>query len=149
MLQVFWLFQMYVASISSGYCKSRSGVAHVVIEPTCRICLLQLLGHRACTWEVEGWCGKRRGWRAAGARPISAYAGSRAWAIPFVAGSIGRLELNNITCWVRAASGRLLGSGHPDASVSLPKANGVKTLIPSHLSPRTKKIRWTNPSNQT
>jgi hypothetical protein len=84
--------------------------------------------------------GSGGGWRAAGARPISAYAGSWARAIPFVASSIGRLDLDNVTCWVGAASRRLLGFGHPDASVSLPKANGVKTLIPSHLSPRTKKI---------
>jgi hypothetical protein len=47
MLQVFQLFQMYIASVLSRCCESRSGVAHVAMRPTCRDCLLQLLGcHR-------------------------------------------------------------------------------------------------------
>jgi hypothetical protein len=32
MLQVFHLFRMYVASVSFGYCKNRSGVAHVAVR---------------------------------------------------------------------------------------------------------------------
>jgi hypothetical protein len=31
-LQVFQLFRTYVTSVSSGYCKSRSGVAHVAMR---------------------------------------------------------------------------------------------------------------------
>jgi len=44
-LQVFQLVRTHVASVSSGCCKSRSGVAHVAMEPTC--C-------RACMWEAKG-----------------------------------------------------------------------------------------------
>jgi hypothetical protein len=33
MSQVFQLFQMYVASVLSKCCKSRSGVAHVIVGP--------------------------------------------------------------------------------------------------------------------
>jgi hypothetical protein len=32
MLQVFQLFQTYVTSVSSGYCKSRLGVAHIAMR---------------------------------------------------------------------------------------------------------------------
>jgi hypothetical protein len=45
MLQVLQLFQTYVASASSGCCKSRSNIAHVAMGLTCRSRLLQLLGH--------------------------------------------------------------------------------------------------------
>jgi hypothetical protein len=38
MLQVFQLFQTQVASVSSEYRKSKSGVAHVVMGPTCSSC---------------------------------------------------------------------------------------------------------------
>ena len=38
MLQVFHLFLMYVASVSSGCCKNRSGVAYVAMGPTCGGC---------------------------------------------------------------------------------------------------------------
>jgi hypothetical protein len=44
MWQVFHLFRTYVASISSRCYKSRSGVTHVAMGPTCRSRLLQLLG---------------------------------------------------------------------------------------------------------
>jgi hypothetical protein len=46
MLQVFHLFQTYVASILFGHCKSRSRVAHIAIGPTYRSLMLQPLGHR-------------------------------------------------------------------------------------------------------
>jgi hypothetical protein len=47
MLQVSQLFRMYVASVSSGCCKTRSGVTHVVMRPTYHSHLLLLLGcHR-------------------------------------------------------------------------------------------------------
>jgi hypothetical protein len=52
MLQ-FQLFWMYVASVSSRYCKSRSIVAHVVVGPICNSHRLQLLGLLACVG-VEG-----------------------------------------------------------------------------------------------
>jgi len=51
---VFQLFRTYDASVSSECCKSRSVVAHVVMGH-----LLQLLGRRACAWEVEGWSAAR------------------------------------------------------------------------------------------
>jgi hypothetical protein len=38
-------FWTYVASVLSGCCKSKSGIAHVAMEPTYRNHLLQLLGH--------------------------------------------------------------------------------------------------------
>jgi hypothetical protein len=44
MLLVFQLFRTYVVSVLSGYCKNRSGVAHVAIGPICRSRLLRLLG---------------------------------------------------------------------------------------------------------
>jgi hypothetical protein len=50
MLQVFQLFWTYVASVSSRCCKSRSGVAHVAVEPICNSRLLQLLGPLVCAW---------------------------------------------------------------------------------------------------
>ena len=53
-LQVFQLFRTYVASISSRCCKSRYDVVHVAVGPTCRSCLLQLLGLRGCAWEQRG-----------------------------------------------------------------------------------------------
>ena len=41
-------FQMYVASVSTECCKSRSGVTHAANRTTCRSSLMQLLGlHRA------------------------------------------------------------------------------------------------------
>jgi hypothetical protein len=47
MLQVFHLFRIYVASVLSGCCKSRSVVAYGAMGPTYRTRLLQLLGrHR-------------------------------------------------------------------------------------------------------
>ena len=46
---MFHLFYTYVANVSSGYCKSRFDVAHVVVEPTCRSHLLAAAGLRhAC-----------------------------------------------------------------------------------------------------
>ena len=39
-------FWTYVASISFGCCKNKSGVAHVTMGPTCRNHPLQLLGRR-------------------------------------------------------------------------------------------------------
>ena len=53
-LQVFQLFWTYVASISSRCCKNRYDVAHVVVGPTCRSRLLQLLGLCGCAWEQRG-----------------------------------------------------------------------------------------------
>lgn len=58
MLQVFQLFQTYAARVSSGCCKSRSGVTHVAMGPTCRSCWgaaeqVQTVP-RACAWEAEG-----------------------------------------------------------------------------------------------
>jgi hypothetical protein len=64
---VFQLFLTYFANVSSRCCKSRSGVAYVAIELTCRCRLLQLLGRRAqavpacsiqskvptCAWELK------------------------------------------------------------------------------------------------
>jgi hypothetical protein len=44
MLQVFQLFRTHVASVSSGCCKSTSGVVHVAMVPICCSHLLQLLG---------------------------------------------------------------------------------------------------------
>jgi hypothetical protein len=46
---------MYAASVLSQCCKSRSDVAHVAMGLTYCSRLLQLLGHRACAWKVEGW----------------------------------------------------------------------------------------------
>ena len=54
MLQVFQLFQTYVASVSPRCCKSRYGVAHVVVDPICISRLLQLLGLPACAWVWKG-----------------------------------------------------------------------------------------------
>jgi hypothetical protein len=39
-LQVFQLFWTYIANVSFRCCKSRSGVAHVAVEPICSGCLL-------------------------------------------------------------------------------------------------------------
>jgi uncharacterized membrane protein YhaH (DUF805 family) len=50
MLQVFQLFRTYVANVSSICYKSRSGVAHVAVDPIHSICLLYLLGPLACVW---------------------------------------------------------------------------------------------------
>jgi hypothetical protein len=44
-------FRTYVASASSGCCKNRSSVAHVVMGSTCR---------RACAWEAEGMVARAR-----------------------------------------------------------------------------------------
>jgi hypothetical protein len=59
MLQVFQLFWTYVASVSSIYCKSRSGVTHVVVRPIYHSRILQLLGLPACVWVWRGASGKR------------------------------------------------------------------------------------------
>jgi hypothetical protein len=71
MLQVFQLFWMNVASVSSRCCRSRSGIAHVAIGPTCcsRLCSCSGTAKRAqtvpctCTWEAEGcnWSHMRSG----------------------------------------------------------------------------------------
>jgi len=48
MLQVFPLFRTYVAIVSSRCCKSKSGVAHIVMGPTCYCnCWGAAVGHRA------------------------------------------------------------------------------------------------------
>jgi hypothetical protein len=45
-LQVFHLLRTYVASVAFGCCKSKSGVAHVVMGPIWHSRLLQLLERR-------------------------------------------------------------------------------------------------------
>jgi hypothetical protein len=55
MLQVFQLFRTYVASVSSKYCKSRSGVTHVALRPIYHSPMLQLL---ACL-HARGFGGAR------------------------------------------------------------------------------------------
>jgi hypothetical protein len=58
MLQVFQLFRTYIVSVSSGCYKTRSGVVHVALGPSCCNCLLQLLGRRRSRVHAHG---KRRG----------------------------------------------------------------------------------------
>jgi hypothetical protein len=45
---VLTISKVYITNVFSRYCKSRSGVTYVVVNPICSNCLLQLLGPREC-----------------------------------------------------------------------------------------------------
>jgi hypothetical protein len=80
MLQVFQLFQMYVASVSSKCCKSRSNVAHVVVGPAVARPTYMCVGVEGVR-AVGMRNARRRGNGAARApREQHAYAGARAGA---------------------------------------------------------------------
>jgi hypothetical protein len=63
----FQLFQVYVVNVSSKCCKSRYGVAHVIVAPICNSCLLQLLGPPSCAWVWRGR--ERQAWDTKRVRP--------------------------------------------------------------------------------
>jgi hypothetical protein len=71
MLQVFHLFQTYVASVSSGCCKSRSGVAHVAMR------VRYGGGASGPRMRSGGACDVRKAWAMRGRAKIQA----RTWSV--------------------------------------------------------------------